>query len=74
MPVFTKEVDLVWMLDYANNYQFDIKGDCYNIQTNKQIKRTMVGYTEGYCIKSKFKSLKFLRKHLIKIKKEDCPF
>jgi hypothetical protein len=74
MPLFTKEVNLVWMLDYANNYQFDKLGNCYNIKTGKQLKKTIVGYTEGYCIKSKFKSLKILRKHLIKIKDVDCPF
>jgi hypothetical protein len=74
MAVFTKKVDLVWMVDYAKNYQFDRKGNCYNIKTSKQLKRAVVGYTEGYCIKSKFKSLKYIRKHLVKIKKVDCPF
>lgn len=74
MTVFTEEVDLVWMLDYANNYQFDRNGDCYNIKTGKQLKRTVVGYTEGYCINSSFKSLSFLREHLVKVKGVDCPF
>lgn len=74
MTVFTKKVDLVWMLDYANNYQFDKDGNCYNIKTNKELKRTVIGYTEGYCIKGEFKSLKFFKKHLIKIQKEECVF
>lgn len=74
MIVFTKEVDLVWMLDYENKYQFDSDGNCYNIQSGRQLKRTMVGYTEGYCILGKFKSLKYLKKHLIKINNVDCPF
>ena len=47
MPIFTKKVDLVWQLDFANNYQFDKKGVCYNVKTGKQIKQTMIGYTVG---------------------------
>jgi len=74
MAVFTKEVNLVWMLDYANYYQFDESGGCYNTRTGRQLKRTVVGYTEGYCIKSEFKSLLFLRRHLVRIKEVDCPF
>lgn len=62
------------MIDYANNYQFDKKGNCYNIQTQKRLNLTLVGYTEGYCIKGKFKSLKQIKKHLIKIPKNDSPF
>lgn len=74
MTVFTEKVDLVWMLDYANNYQFDKYGICYNIKTGRKLQRTLVGYTEGYCINSKFKSLGLLRKHLVKIEKGNCPF
>ena len=74
MTVFTNKVDLVWMLDYANNYQFDRNGNCYNIKTGKPLNKTIIGYTEGYCIKGKFKSLSKLRNHLVKIKNYDCPF
>jgi len=74
MPVFTKIFNLVWELDYAPNYQFDKKGNCFNIKTGRQIKQTMIGYTVGYCIQGKFKSIKHLRKHLVKIKHIKTPF
>lgn len=74
MTVFTKKVDLVWQLDFADNYQFDRSGDCYNVRTGRQIKRTMVGYTVGYCICGKFMSLTKIRKSLIKIERTECPF
>jgi hypothetical protein len=74
MPVFTKIFNLVWELDYAPNYQFDKKGNCFNIKTGRQIKQTMIGYTIGYCIQGKFKSTKQLRKHLVKIKNIKTPF
>jgi hypothetical protein len=74
MTDFTKKVDLIWQLDFADNYQFDNKGDCYNVKSGRQIKRTVIGYTEGYCINGKFKSLFALRKRLIKINKINCPF
>jgi len=75
MTNFTTKVDLVWKLDFAYNYQFDKYGNCYNVKTGRQLKRTLVGYTEGYCVNNKFKSLGKLRKHLIKVNQDtDCPF
>lgn len=74
MTVFTINVNLVWQLSFAYNYQFDAKGNCYNIKNGRQLKRTLIGYTEGYCINGKFKSLKILRTNLIKIEKNICPF
>lgn len=74
MSVFTRKVDLVWQINYAENYKFDRGGNCYNTKTGKQLKRTLIGYTEGYCIQGKFKSLASLRKHLVKIKDVGCPF
>lgn len=75
MAEFVTKVDLKWRLDFANNYQFDSKGNCYNLKTMKQIKRTLIRYTEGYCIKGKFYSLTKLREHLEVIpKKEILPF
>ena len=74
MAIFTRKVDLVWQINYAENYKFDKVGNCYNTKTGKQLKRTLIGYTEGYCIQGKFKSLTSLRKHLVKIKDVECPF
>lgn len=74
MSVITKKYSLLWKLEFAPNYQFDKDGNCFNLKSGKQIKQTIVGYTVGYCINSKFYSLKKLRQFLIRIKKEDCPF
>ena len=74
MAVFKRDIDLVWMLDFADNYQFDRKGNCYNLKSGRQLKQTVIGYTLGYCIKGKFYSLTRLRKSLVKIEKQDCPF
>lgn len=74
MSVITKKYNLIWQLSYAPNYQFDKHGNCFNIKTGRQIKQTVIGYTTGYCVCGKFKSINFLRGYLVKIKKEDCPF
>jgi hypothetical protein len=74
MANFTVKVDLIWMLDFANNYQFDRNGNCYNIKSGRQVKRTMIGYTEGYCISGKFKSISRLRESLVRIPKIKTPF
>ena len=74
MLVFTKKVDLVWKLNFSDNYHFDRSGNCYNVKTGRQLKITVVGYTVGYCICGKFMSLARLRDSLIKIERTDCPF
>jgi hypothetical protein len=74
MPVFTREYHLVWQLKFAPNYQFDSKGNCFNVKTGRQITQILVGYTLGYCINGKFESLTRLRQSLVKIEKQDCPF
>lgn len=74
MTVFTRDIDLVWHYSDSPNYQFDRDGNCYNVKTGRQLKRTVIGYTEGYCLKGKFKSLKVIREKLIKIEDNECPF
>lgn len=74
MAVFTSNIDLVWRLDFADNYQFDKKGNCYNVRSGRQLKQTVIGYTLGYCINGKFYSLTRLRQSLVKIEKQYCPF
>jgi hypothetical protein len=74
MTDFIKKVNLIWMLDFAENYQFDKLGKCYNVTTGREIKQTVVGYTLGFCIKGKFYSIKRLRRSLVKIEKTNCPF
>lgn len=74
MAVFTRKVHLVWEYSDDPKYQFDKLGNCYNIQSGKQLQRTLVDYTEGYCLGGKFKSIKHIRTKLKKILHRDCPF
>lgn len=74
MANFITKVDLKWQLKFSPNYQFDKKGNCYNIKSGRQIKRTLIGYTEGFCINGKFRSLTMLREHLELISKTYTPF
>ncbi len=62
-----------YCLDFADNYVFAGK-QCFNLKTGRPIKQVLCGGSIGYCISSKFYSLKFLRNHLIEIPKSDCPF
>jgi hypothetical protein len=67
--------NLVWEYSPAPHYQFTQTGKCFNVKTGKEIKRTLVGYTEGFCLNGKFKSLSYIRKNLTKIKTDIiCPF
>ena len=51
------------------------KGEIWNLNNNRKMKRTVIGTTIGFCIKGNFKSLKYLRTQLELIpKKEYCPF
>ena len=61
-------------LDFNPIYVWLNTNQCYNTKTGRIIKQTYVGGSIGYCINRKFYTLKYLRKHLIKPKKENCPF
>jgi hypothetical protein len=65
---------LKYELSFAPNYKWTECGKCFNTRTGRQVKQTLVGGSIGYCINSKFKSLKFLRENLVKIKHELLPF
>lgn len=67
-------IDLVWEWKLDNKYQFTKDGRCFNVQRSKEIKKTLVGYTVGFCLQGKFKSLKQIRSNLIRIDKIDIPF
>jgi len=73
MAYISNKYDLVWQLSFANNYQFTSKGVCVNVATNRVIKKTVVGYTVGYNIKGRFRSLKQLRSQLVKICYDEHP-
>ena len=65
---------LKYELFFASNYRWTKCGKCFNIKTGRQIKQVYNNGCIGYSIKGKFKSLYYLRKHLIKIKENNCPF
>ena len=65
---------LIWELDFAPNYKWSKCGKCFNSKTNKQIKQVYNNGSIGYNINGSFKSLNYLRKHLVKIKIVKLPF
>lgn len=65
---------LKFELSFALNYKWTSCGKCFNTNTGRQIKQVYNNARIGYSINGGFKSLKFLRQHLVKIKINDCPF
>lgn len=61
-------------LDFNSNYVWLNTNQCCNLKTGRIIKQVYVSGSIGYCIARKFYTLKFLRKHLMKPKKEETPF
>lgn len=57
------------------NYIFSTCGLCFNLKSGKLVKQITKGYTIGYLINGKFKSLEVLRQNLELIpKKTNYPF
>jgi len=63
-----------YRLDFAKNYVFTKCGKCFNLKTNRQIKKVYNSRCIGFKIKGKFYSLTKLKNHLEKIPKEKRPF
>lgn len=61
-------------LSFASNYCWTECGKCFNIKTGREIKKVYNKGSIGYSINGRFKSLKSLRKNIVKIKKDFCPF
>lgn len=74
MKTFTVTYTIKFQLSFAPHYAWNQHNECYNLKTGRRIKQAMVGGSIGYVIEGKFKSLKSLRKHLIKPQKENLPF
>lgn len=74
MATITTQYDLVLMIKNSPNYQFTKDGKCINTNRMKEIKRTVVGYSVGFCINGKFRTLSSIRKELVKIEKINIPF
>lgn len=65
---------LKWELIDTPNYKFTADGKCINIRTGRIIKKSLNGYSQGFHINGKFKSVKELRPRLRKIGAIDYPF
>lgn len=74
MITISSTYDLKWQLSFANEYKFSSCGKCFNTKRGKEIKRVLVGYSIGFCIKGKFYTLNKLRNNLEKIQENKCPF
>lgn len=74
MATITTQYDLIWMIKDSPNYQFTKDGKCINTNRMKEIKRTVVGYSIGFCINGKFRTLSSIRKDLVKIDMCEVPF
>lgn len=74
MQTVSKSYTIKYELSIATNYKWLSDGSCYNSKTGRTIKQTLVGGSIGYVINGKFKSLKFLRKKLVKPTKTQYPF
>ena len=75
MIEFTVNYKAKYRLKNNTNYIYSTSGLCFNLKTNNLIKQITKGYTIGYIIDGKFKSLQVLRSELEIIpKKEILPF
>ena len=74
MNLVTVTYTYVYELDFAPEYVFTKCKKCINAKRNKELKQVIKGGCIGYNIRGKFYSLKKLKPHLIKPKKERLPF
>ena len=61
-------------LDFSPKYKWTTINECFNSKTNRKLKQVYNCGSIGYIIDGKFKSLSYLRKHIVKCKKESTPF
>ena len=64
----------IWYLDFAENYVFTKCKKCFNLHSNKEVKKVYNNGCLGYNIKCKFYSLTKLRQNLKKVEKTILPF
>lgn len=65
---------LIYEISFASHYKFTTCKKLINCQRCKEVKKVMNGGSIGYCIQSKFWTLKKLRPYLQKINKHKPPF
>jgi len=74
MITLSRTYNIDWVLKFAPNYGITKDGIVINLYRNKILKRTVVGYSIGYYIESKFYTLTYLRNQLTKCQKVKYPF
>lgn len=74
MNTFSVTYTIKFELKNNAKYKFTKCGVCYNSKTGRVIRQVYSNGSIGYCINGKFRSLKSLRKELVKLKKPDTPF
>ena len=57
MITISNTYNLKWVINFAPEYQFTECGKCINTKRGKEVKRVLIGYSVGYCIKGKFYTL-----------------
>ena len=74
MITISTNYDLVWQYKPSTNYKFTKDGRCFNSLRGKELKRTIVGGSIGFCLNGRFKSLKIIRTELTTIPPAQTPF
>lgn len=74
MITVSKSIYFKWKLKFNDSYKWTNDNELYNTKTMRKIKKTVNGYSVGYWICGKFYTLNNLRKSLVKIEKNNCPF
>jgi hypothetical protein len=63
-----------WNIIGYDNYFFDDKNNLRNKKTGKILQMQLKGYTKGFYLNGKFKSLTQIKKIVTKYKQEKMPF
>jgi len=74
MQTITVTYTIKNVVSFAPEYVFTKCNLCFNAKTGRKIKQISNNGSIGYIIRNKFKSLKYLRSHLTKPIKSNCPF
>jgi hypothetical protein len=69
-----KHYTLRWQLKGLPNIKISVCNRVFNTNTGRELKKSMVGYSKGFWIGSKFFTLKNIRANCEVIPHIDCPF
>lgn len=74
--MFHYQINIIpkWTITGHELYFVDSENNVRNIQTGKTLQMQLKGYTKGYYLNGRFKSLLQIRKLLIRYKEEKLPF